>query len=69
MAREEVVRPEDFASMDECFLLSTTKDIAPVAAIDGVRFKVGPGTLSARLKAAYGDYAHGYVTAHPQLHV
>ena len=68
-AREEVVRPGDFAQMDECFLLSTTKDVAPVAAIDATRFKVGPGTVSLRLKAAYADYARAYVAAHPQQRV
>lgn len=66
---EATVRPEDFAQMDECFLLSTTKDIAPVAAIDGVRFRVGVDTLSARLKAAYVDYARAYVAAHPAQRV
>ncbi len=64
-AREGTVRPADFASMDECFLLSTTKDVAPVAAIDDTRFKVGPDTVSLRLKAAYNDYARNYVAAHP----
>jgi branched-chain amino acid aminotransferase len=68
-AREEVVQPGDFAHMDECFLLSTTKDVAPVAAIDGTRFKLGAGTTSARLKAAYADYAGAYVAAHPQQRV
>ena len=64
-AREGVVRPEDFAAMNECFLLSTTKDIAPVAAIDDARFKVGPDTITMRLKAAYGDFARDYIAARP----
>ena len=68
-AREEVVQPADFARMDECFLLSTTKDVAPVAAIDAARFNVGPGTVSLRLKAAYADYARAYIAAHPHQRV
>ena len=48
--REETLRPSDFGGMEECFLLSTTKDIVPVAAIDGAGFRVGPGTATARLK-------------------
>lgn len=67
--REETVRPTDFATMDECFLLSTTKDVAPVAAIDAFRFKVGPDTVAARLKAAFADYARHYAAHHPELKV
>lgn len=62
--REAAVRPEEFSTMQECMLLSTTKDIAPVASIDAVRFQLGAGTFSARLKAAFADYAKAYVQAH-----
>ena len=55
--------------MAECLMLSTTKDIVPVAAIDRVRFAVGPDTVTARLKAAFGEYARGYAAAHPELRV
>lgn len=65
-AREAVVKPEDFPAMQECFLLSTTKDIGPVAAIDAVRFAVGPGTVTTRLKAAFAEYARTYAAAHPE---
>ncbi len=63
--REATVRPEDFAAMSECCLLSTTKDVVPVAAIDEVRFTLGPGTVTARLKAAFAAYAQAYAAAHP----
>ena len=62
--REAAVRAADFSAMQECMLLSTTKDIAPVASIDDVRFQLGAGTVSARLKAAFADYAKAYVQAH-----
>ncbi len=68
-AKEAAVRPEDFAGMQECFLLSTTRDVGAVAAIDEVRFAVGDGTVTARLKAAFADYAREYVKAHPELRV
>ena len=68
-AREERVRPADFGGMSECFLLSTTKDVGPVAAIDAVRFTVGQATVSARLKAAFANYARAYAAAHPELRV
>ena len=68
-AREERVRPADFGGMSECFLLSTTKDVGPVAAIDAARFTVGQGTVSARLKTAFANYARAYASAHPELRV
>ncbi|HEY4989115.1 MAG TPA: aminotransferase class IV [Opitutaceae bacterium] len=64
---EETVRPVDFPSMEECFLLSTTKDIVPVGAIDGVAFRVGPETLTSRLKTAFAKFAQDYAGAHPEL--
>lgn len=64
---ERTVLPGDFASMQECLLLSTTKDIAPVGGIDGVAFKVGPSTVTAKLKAAFGAAARAYADAHPDL--
>ena len=68
-AVEETVRLEDFAKMDECMLLSTTKDVTPVSAIDGTRFNVGLGTVTTRLKAAFGRYACDYAAAHPEWRV
>ena len=66
---ESTVRPEDFAGMDECFLLSTTKNVAAVSAIDGNHYKVGSDTVTTRLKAAYVHYIRGYVAAHPARRV
>jgi branched-subunit amino acid aminotransferase/4-amino-4-deoxychorismate lyase len=67
--REVAVRPDDFARMDECFLLSSTKDISAVATIDAVRFKIGDGTTTMRLKRAFADYARSAAGAHPGLRV
>jgi len=68
-AREETVRPDDLGKMDECFLLSTTKDVTPVGAIDGHRFTVRNGSVTARLKAAFADYTREYAGRHPELRV
>jgi branched-chain amino acid aminotransferase len=65
--RETAVRPEDFPSMQESMLLSSSKDVAPVASIDGARFKVGPDTVTARLKEAFGHYMKTYTASHPEL--
>jgi len=66
-AYEASVRPVDFTSMEECFLLSTTKDIVPVGEIDGIRFAVGPQTTTSRLKAAFASAAERYAREHPDL--
>lgn len=67
--REVAVRPEDFAGLDECFLLSTTKDVTPVRSIDANPFKLGEGTVTLKLKAAFADYVRRYTAAHPELRV
>ncbi|MFA5056978.1 MAG: aminotransferase class IV [Opitutaceae bacterium] len=69
MLREIRLRPSALPEMQECFLTSSTKDLAPVAEIDGHRFQVGPTSVTARLKAAFAEYALGYARAHPELKV
>jgi len=64
-AVEATIRPGDFSGMQECFLLSTTRDAGPVAAIDDTRFALGAGTVTARLRQAFADYAQAYSAAHP----
>jgi len=66
---EAVIRPEDFGDFDECFLMATTRDIAPVGRIDEVQFRVGNGTATMRLKAAFAAAVARYVSAHPQQRV
>jgi branched-chain amino acid aminotransferase len=68
-AREGPVRPSDLPSMDECFLLSTTKDVVAVREIDGVSFRVAPDSVVSRLKAAFAGAARAYASAHPELAV
>jgi len=66
---EEPIRPEQLPEFSECFLLSTTKDIVPVASIDGRIFQVGPGTATLHLKAVFGEYARQFAAQHPHLRV
>ena len=68
-AREETLFPHDLAGMDECFLMSTTRDIVPVGAIDGCRFSIGPETVTSRLKEAFSDYTRTYMADHPKRHL
>lgn len=66
---EQAVRPEVIGEYSECFLMSTTKDVSPVAAVDAVRFHIAADSAVQRLKAAFGQYAQAYATAHPELRV
>jgi branched-chain amino acid aminotransferase len=65
--REVKLKPADLGGMQECFLTSTTKDVTPVAAIDEHRFRVGPGSVGLKLKAAFDAYTHVYAAVHPEL--
>ncbi len=56
-AREATLRPEDLGRMDEAFLLSSTKDVQPVGSIDSWSYRVGPETVTRRVRAAFADYA------------
>ena len=64
---ERTVMPGELAAMDECFLLSSTKDITPVASIDACSFKMNERSVTLKLKQAFGDYARSYAAAHPGL--
>ena len=68
-ANETVLCPSDLATMSECFLLSSTKDVTPVGAIDDLAFRVGAATVSMKLKSAFADYARASAAAHPELRV
>ena len=64
---EEVIRSDGLAGMEECFLLSSTKDITPVASIDGQGFALGPDSVTLQLKRAFLDYTEAQAGAHPEF--
>jgi branched-chain amino acid aminotransferase len=66
---ERTIRPEELGRFSECFLLATTKDLQPVAEIDEYRYQVNDGTVTSRLKAAFGRYAREQAAAHPERRV
>lgn len=68
-ATEAVLLPSELPGMSECFTLSSTKDVTPVGAIDDLQFKVGPDTVTSKLKAAFANYARASADAHPELKV
>jgi len=67
--REESVSPSGMADMKECFLLSTTKDITPVAAIDDCCFMLDDNMVALKLKRAFAEYVTAYNAAHPDQRV
>lgn len=66
---ERTVAPEDLAGMEECFIMSTTRDISPVGSVDGRRFPVRADGVTLRLKAAFADFVRDYVARHPAQHL
>ncbi|HKB89173.1 MAG TPA: hypothetical protein VKC60_01520, partial [Opitutaceae bacterium] len=64
MVEERTIRPEEIGTFQECFLLSSTRDITPVVAIDGVGFDIGPDALLRTLKKAFEAYALTYADTH-----
>lgn len=68
-ASEQVLHTKDLAGMSECFLLSTTKVVTPIRAIDDLKFKVGPDTVTSKIKTAFDAYMRDYAAAHPELKV
>lgn len=67
--REAVVFPTDIGNYAECFLSSTTRDVAPVEAIDQQKFAVRADTGSAQLKSVFTGYMAEYAAQHPELKV
>lgn len=65
--REAPVRPADFGAFTECFLSSTTRDVAPVAEIDDQSYAIGAETVTGRLKNAFAQYTAEYARRHPEL--
>jgi branched-chain amino acid aminotransferase len=66
---EAPLTPEDLPRFTECFVTSTTQDIAPVAAIGPHRFRLGPDTFTRQLKTAFQAYVEKYHQAHPEFRV
>ncbi len=61
--RERALTPAEVESADDVFITSTTRDLLPVAEIEGR--KVAPrGTVREALQAAFTEYVRGYVSGH-----
>lgn len=61
------ILPEALSSMDECMLLSSTKDVQPVGRIDKNCYLVSPNSVTWQLKQEFAKYVADYARAHPEL--
>jgi branched-chain amino acid aminotransferase len=66
---EKTLSPADLESADEVFITSTTRELLPVASIDGLNLSDGlklrpaSGSARERLQAAFTAYARAYVAS------
>ena len=68
-ACEEVVRVDNLSSFQECFITSTTKEIASVASIDDTRYSVGEDSITQKLRNAFNSLTREYGANHSELKV
>jgi len=62
---ERTLHLEDLAQGDEVFITSVTRDLLPVASIEGLTTR-GRGNARGRLGEAYRRYVEAYVAAHSE---
>ncbi len=60
---EQTLMPADLESADEVFITSTTRELLPVASIEGLKLRDSRGSVRERLQAAFTDHVRAYVTA------
>ncbi len=66
---ERMIRPEELAEMEECMLLSSTKDVQPVGRVDDIGFRVGADSRTRQLKTAFQAYVVEALESRTDLHV
>ncbi len=54
-AAETAIPLGELATAEEAFLSSTTREVQPIAHVDGARLPLAPGPVTARLAAAFKD--------------
>jgi branched-chain amino acid aminotransferase len=62
-AAEKILFPKDLESADEVFITSTTRDLMPVASVEGWKVRQGRRVRD-RLQQALSAYTRAYVAAH-----
>jgi branched-chain amino acid aminotransferase len=64
---EKTLRPEDLEAADEVFITSTTRDLLPVIAIEGLKIRQN-GSARQVLQPAFSKYVDSYVARARELH-
>ncbi len=60
---EATLMPADLELADEVFVTSTTRELLPVASIDGLKLRQSRGGVRERLQSAFTDHVRAYVAA------
>lgn len=63
---ERAVRPEELGEFTEAMVLSTIRDLLPVASIDAFAFTAGAGPVTARLQEAWAAAVRAHAGAYPE---
>lgn len=63
---ERSIAPTELERCSEAMVLSTTKEVAPVAAIEAREWPDAPGPVTRRLMTAWQDCVLAYADRHPQ---
>lgn len=63
---ERDLSPDELRNSDGAFITSSTRDVLPVASIDGVEMKQSPDVID-RLQQAFIQYRTAYVAAHRRI--
>jgi branched-chain amino acid aminotransferase len=60
---EKTLLPADLQSADEIFITSTTRELLPVASIEGLRLRATDNSVRARLQQAFTAHVRAYTAA------
>jgi branched-chain amino acid aminotransferase len=60
---EKTLLPADLEAAGEVFITSTTRELLPVAFVDGLNLKQSSGEIRERLRAAFTAHVRAYVVA------
>ncbi len=64
---EKTLLPADLERADQVFITSTTRDLMPVAHIEGLKVKSQGLAIVEQLEKAFADYRNGYVKRNASL--
>jgi branched-subunit amino acid aminotransferase/4-amino-4-deoxychorismate lyase len=68
-AEERSIGPAELPRFSEAMVLSTTKEVTPVTAIDAQEWPDAPGPVTRRLMTAWQDCVLTYAKQHPEFRV